>query len=218
MTEFDKARAASRATPAPVSISYVDLIFFFIVSLFKVVFFSFPNLRKPAGIQNALNGPASATHPLGIAIDAIKMTWVSAPPGGFSGHPPTLTPPHPRPQAARLFAVYTYGVALPVGALLQGLVQLYCTACVRLNPTLCASQLMRDPVMVGRLRQGIALTSVAVLPSAVASAQLPPGAECSFAYSLLALVVGVVLSTLPVVVREMGPCRGGNDSEPGGLA
>lgn len=100
-------------------------------------------------------------------------------------------------------AVYVFGLALPqVSPLSQALVQLYCTACVRANPTLCASQLMQDRLMLGRLRNFVLLSAVAVPPAAAVGTTVPFGAECSFAYTLVSLIVGVLVPTLPMVIRN----------------
>lgn len=46
----------------------------FFVFAFKVVFYSFPLLHKPRGIQRALNAPATP-GPWGMPLDLLKMAW-----------------------------------------------------------------------------------------------------------------------------------------------
>ena len=50
-----------------------------VVGLFTLVFYSFPLLRQPKGIQRAMD--ASATPgPAGFLLDILKMIWGESPP------------------------------------------------------------------------------------------------------------------------------------------
>lgn len=155
---------------------------------FKVTFFSFPLLRKPKGIQRVLN--AAATPGLrGFIVDLVKMAWGS-----------------------RLFAAVSVGLGLPTSLIPQILGQVYAIAMIRGNASLCSTQLITDPLTITRLRVFINLTSQMLLPVSNIQELLPPGTECSFIFTLLHLLFGIVVPSIPVILSKgtlCGPARQG---------
>jgi hypothetical protein len=147
--------------------------------IFKVIFFAFPLLRKARGIQRVLDAPATPGVG-GFLIDIIKMGWGS-----------------------RLLAVISSGLGQPLPFVWQLIVQSYSVAMIRGNASLCSSRLMSDPLTVKRVRAFSMLSSEALLPSFCMGKLVSAGSECSFMFTLLHIIFGVLAPTLPSI-KESG--------------
>ena len=73
---------------------------------------------------------------------------------------------------------------------------------VRGNDSLCASQLMTDPLTVRRVRFFSVLSTEALLPGFAMSSIVAIGKDCSFIFTLLHLLFSVAAPTLPLVLRH----------------
>lgn len=151
----------------------------FILVTFKIIFFAFPLLRKARGIQRVLDAPATPGAG-GFLIDIIKMGWGS-----------------------RLLAVISSGLGQPLPLMWQLIVQIYSVAMIRGNASLCSSRLMSDPLTVKRVRAFSMLSSEALLPSFSMGKLVSAGSECSFMFTLLHIIFGVLAPTLPSI-KELG--------------
>lgn len=120
---------------------------------------------------------------------------------------PSLLIPYPLPLYAgsRLFAACTSGILFPMSFWMQLISQSYVVYMTRGNDSLCSAELMTDPLTIERLRIFISLTSQVLLPTATMEPLLPAGSECSFIFTLLHLLFGVVwpsLSSLLLAFRS----------------
>jgi hypothetical protein len=141
----------------------------------KMVFFAFPLLRKARGIQRVLDAPATPGAG-GFLIDIIKMGWGS-----------------------RLLAVISSGLGQPLPLMWQLFIQVYSVAMIRGNASLCSSRLMSDPLTVKRVRAFSMWSSEALLPSFCMGKLISAGSECSFMFTLLHIIFGVLAPTLPSI-------------------
>lgn len=154
---------------------------------FKVGYFSFPLLRKPRGIQRVLDSPATSGLG-GFFLDLIKAAWGS-----------------------RLFVASLTGIFLPLSLVSQIATQAFAIAMIRGNKSLCATQLMIDPLTTSRLHIFITLFStILLLPSHESEVLLPPGKECSFIFTLLHLTFGIIIPSAPLALQKL------NNVLPGG--
>ena len=101
---------------------------------------------------------------------------------------------------SRLLAAVSIGLGLPLNVLPQILAQAYAIAMLRGNASLCSTQLMTDPSTIRRLRIIISLVSEMLLPTSHVKSLLAPGNECSFIFTFLHLVFGILFSSLPVIL------------------
>jgi len=147
---------------------------FFLV-IFKMIFFSFPLLRKARGIQRVLDAPATPGV-WGFLIDIIKMGWGS-----------------------RLLAVVLSGLGQPLPLVWQLIAQVYSVAMILGNGSLCSSRLMSDPLTVKRVRAFSMISLEAFLPSFCMGKLVSAGSECSFIFTLLHIIFGVLAPTLPSI-------------------
>lgn len=171
-----------------------------VYSWYKVAFFAFPLLRKPRGIQRVLDGDPSP-GPLGFLLDVLKIAWGS-----------------------RLFAVLQSGLATRMPIALHVPLQLYSVLMVRNNASLCKAPLTTAPAVVERMRTVNAVACGMLVPplGQVCSRWLSEhNRDCSFFVTQLHLLVGVVMTTLPLLSagweEEEPQAEGGEDAETGWL-
>lgn len=190
--------------------------------LFKVGFFSFPLLRKPKGIQRVLDAPATPGL-YGVLVDLTKMAW-----GKYieitcsilsvylyyfrtSGELILFA-------GSRLVAAFMLGISLPMTFWAQIACQAFAICMIRGNESLCSTQLMTDPTTVKRLHVMIGLSSQIFLPpSAAVQQSLPPGSECAFTFTLLHLLFGILLPSLPSLLRKLQYSRPAPSQAPSSL-
>ena len=99
-------------------------------------------------------------------------------------------------QRHLFYSTLMLGIALPFRLFwVQVLCQCYSIYMLRGNDSLCATQLMKDPLTTNRIRTFAWLTSQAFLPFAAIN-PLPEGGECSFILTLLLGFFGIMIPAL----------------------
>lgn len=156
-----------------------------ILVAFKLIYWSFPLLRKPAGIQRVLDAPATP-GPLGFPLDVLKMLW-----------------------GTRMFAQVYASLSMPQALAPYFVCQVFSATMLRLNRSLCGTRLLQDPLTRRRLRLFNYLSAQALLPpgSMRWGGEAPDadaGAQCSFFLTLLVVLVGVVLPTVALGLSRSG--------------
>lgn len=146
----------------------------------KLMFFSFPLLRKARGIQRALEAPAMPGT-LGFVVDLAKMAWGS-----------------------RLLAVCFSGILMPQSLLFQFLVQLYATTMVLGNSSLCTTKLMTDPLTLKRVSAFTTLSLNAFVPFTGVDFDdiVGPGEECRLLFNFMHIFFGILVPMLVVAVEK----------------
>ena len=145
----------------------------------KLIFFAFPLLRQPRGIQRVLDAPATPGA-VGFFVDTLKIAWGS-----------------------RIIAVLVSGLSTRLDVLPHVLIQIYSLLMVRNNSSLCSAPLMTDPLTLERMRAfntascGSLLPPLGVLGAGWA---LPQRGDCSLFLTLLHVVIGVLAPTAVVVL------------------
>ncbi len=147
---------------------------------FKVIYWSFPLLRKAKGIQRVLDAPATP-GPLGFLLDILKMLW-----------------------GTRMFAQIYMSLSMPQSLAPYFVCQVFSAAMLRLNRSLCGTRLMLDPLTQRRLRVFNYLSAQGLLPPGSmrwhsdgdGKDDISAGADCSFFLTLLLVGVGVALPTV----------------------
>lgn len=100
---------------------------------------------------------------------------------------------------SRLFAVLCSGIGTPLSSVgAQLVIQALSVALVRGNDSLCSATLLQHPITIERLRLFTSLSFEALMP-AFGLGALVAGNECSFMFTLLHLVFGVVAPALPLI-------------------
>lgn len=142
--------------------------------LIRVVFFSFPLLRRARGIQRVLDSPANQIPYIGYCLDILKIGWGS-----------------------RLMAIVFSGVSMQIPIELHVPVQLYSIYMVLSNNTLCASTLCTDPLTISRFKSTMYILSPCFLPiSAVPSIPFTADINCTAILTSLHLLFGLVATSI----------------------
>ena len=138
--------------------------------IFRVVFFSFPLLRKAKGIQRVLDAPATPGGLAGFLIDVIKILW-----------------------GTRMIAHVWLCISMTQSLPLYFIGNVFGVCMLRLNDSLCSSRLLQDPLTKRRLRLFNFITTDLLLPPGSFRGDVAVNGDCSFFLTLLLVAVGVAV-------------------------
>lgn len=152
----------------------------FYLIVFKLLWFSFPLLRKPKGIQDVLNCSASLGY-FGFPLDLLKIAWGS-----------------------RLFALLFLSLALRQSFVPYVICQLYAFYVLRTNKSICQMPLLKDLIQKKRLQHFTSYMTRALLPMGRFPSDEIRSHEtghCSLTVTFLLLLIGAAIPSMVAVLE-----------------